>query len=201
MAEDKNIRGAKNPEESAPEGERMELRAIKDIPKSEAQAIEKDTVTMNKQEYMTLLNRVSNLEKGVIGDNILDEPAERHVWIRTLDGQYVTNYGIITSRMDEKGDEVQFITLELTDGEKTQNIEVRYLDYIQRFDKVKATIVERKVKNEVSNQGHVEKKVVDGYKTVNAGFKVPARVVTPQESFVVQLPDGRQLELNEKVIN
>jgi len=164
----------------------------------------KETVEINKEDYKSLLNRITKLEKGIVDDSILDRPAEHFVGVRMMDDKYVIDYGKPFEKITIKGEPELWIYLLLldTNTNKEEKVEIRYLEFIKSLKQVKAKIIEKSVKEKVETQGYVTKKNVDGYKTVDTGVKVPARVISPEASYLVEIEGvGHQLTLKEKAIN
>jgi len=162
------------------------------------------TNTVTRAEYETLMEEVKKLRRGEIP--VYDESIEneRFVSIRMIDGMPIVRWDEkMVNMKNEKGEWGDFITVYALDGKKENKIELEYLQFIRNVEKVKAKIIDDKVKFKTIIQGFTTKKYVkDGaYRTINTGIKVPVKVQIPESLLTVEMPDGSKLEINSNYVN
>lgn len=186
------------------EKETKEKEPVKEVTETDAGTEEQEEmVQVPAGELKQILSRLSDLEKGRVNENILDEVDERLVGVRMFKGKAVVDLGDFSYKADPKRPtkELMFIDLVLEDG-KTEK--VLYEDFIKKQGSITVTqmkVSERRQKQMKEVQGYVEKTEVGDWSTVSTGLKVPVRIISSIDTFVVEKPDGEVLELSENAVN
>lgn len=160
-------------------------------------------VLVDRAALSQLLERVKRLEQGEAP--VLQRIKEHTVRLRSVEDKYVVGFSDPYQKKDKdtgKTETYWDITLStLKDDAKPVKKTVVYTEFLNKAERVDCKIVERKVSIHEELQGYVEVKRVEGFKTINTGVKVPVLVTTPAYEFVVALPDGRNVTIDQKVVN
>jgi hypothetical protein len=129
------------------------------------------------------------------------ENITRKVKVHFYKGLPVIAYGQTHKRKSEDGQQVLFI--EFITEDKALHV-VNMLEYFSdETNSPWCEIVDIKVRPEIVSQGSVQAVVVewDQYKSYYSDKQVSLDVVYKRHDYLVKLPDGRELLLNESVIN
>lgn len=160
-------------------------------------------VLVDKAALSQLLERVKRLEQGEAP--VLQRVKEHIVRLRRVEDKYVVGFTDPYQKKDKdtgKSETYWDILLStLEEGAKPVKKTVVYTEFLNKAERVECKIVERKVSIHEELQGYVEVKRVEGFKTINTGVKVPVLITTPAYEFVVTLPDGRNVTVDQKVAN
>lgn len=158
---------------------------------------------VTQEEINELRNEVARIRRGEMP--VYEETDEvKYVFIRYIDDMPVVGWDKeMALKQNARGDLEEWITLYLLDKEgKKVKREVKYLDgFIRGAEKVKCKILDEKIKKMVTTQGMTTRKKVDGWRTIDSGMQVPVKVITPEASFKVELPDGEELEISGDYVN
>ena len=160
--------------------------------------IKEDKISEVLKQNKELADRLKVLEQG--GKIILDEVKEETVRVKKIDDKYVVGFDdTITEKKDTDGKKVLMMNVRLKDKGKTINKRVSCLDVANApVETVK--ILEKKTKEETEIQGYVDATNVEQYKSVKMGYKVPVKITTTKNFYVIKL-DGEKIELEDKFIN
>lgn len=158
-----------------------------------------ETVEVKRSEIDALLDRIKKLENP--GDIDLDEPKVHTCRVRLFEGKPISRiYDVTSSGKDPvTGDQKLKCLIDvLGDDGKLAKHEVDYLAMLDTFDVVTAELVKVNREDRSTRHGKVAVSEVKDYSTISTGLFVPLKVTTYKYSYVVKLPDGREVEL-EKV--
>lgn len=161
-----------------------------------------DMVMISKSDWEKIQKDIDNLKKGQSDEGIdALAPQERFVFVRMFKDKPITAVGSVRVEKDKKGKEIEYITFEV-EGSKDP-VRLEYAEFLFKLDKVKVKVVNRIQKEVREHQqgAYTTRKEVDGYKTVNTGLRVPVIVVSVKDTFVVELPDGNVVELDQGAVN
>lgn len=96
---------------------------------------------------------------------------------------------------------IQFCDV-ILDGEKDP-IKLEYVEFLREAERVLVKMVKKiELEDKVTNQGYVQKKdfADNGYGMFETMVSVPVDVIEKQYSYVVELKDGRELEITQECI-
>lgn len=186
-------------QQTAVQGFGSALEVGEEAPKVKAPG--SDTVTLKKSEMDKILERLANLEHGIKGEDILDEEQGMSVLIRLFEGLPVTSIATVFPRVGNDNKEELWVSFNVikVSGEQEPK-EMKYLAFL-KLDKVACMVKTTRREPTVITQGYAERAHNDGRNMVKTGEKVPVRVKGSKDSFVVTLPDGREVEFNETAVN
>ena len=184
---------------------KQDNQETKQDPKQEMVSMPKEDYDKMNKTFAIVSERLEKLEKGGDKRN-LEKPKYRTAKVWFLDPEMtkmVIKYG--------KSREVTQV-----DGSRILETEVTYLcngkEHKQWIDQVKmrsegtfvnAKIKELKKNDIIEDAGKTVVKEVkkDSYAMVETDMEVPNRVVTPNNSFVLELPNGIEVELGQGAVN
>lgn len=95
-------------------------------------------------------------------------------------------------------DEVLYIDLIMEDKKVKK---VKYLDFLRGAEILRVKIIKRKVTEITETHGETKIAKYDGHNMIENGMFIPMEVKIKKTVFVVALPDGREMDVNENVIN
>jgi hypothetical protein len=157
-----------------------------------------EMVEVKKSEIAALFDRIKKLENP--GDIDLDEPKVHTCTVRFFGGKPISRiYDVVTNGKDKvSGDEKMLCQIDvLEDDGKLSKHEVDYLKMLDTFETVKAELVKVNRVDCSTKHGKVAVSEVKDYNTISTGIYVPLKVTTYEYSFVVKLPNGREVELKK----
>ena len=176
-----------------------ELKEKKEEEKKEEPA--KETITLPKEEYLGILDRIGKLERGEVNEDYLDAEDTKYVHVRHFNGWPVIELKKPIVEKFQNNSKVLYVDFVALKEGKPEEFQMKYLDYMRELPRELLKVVEEKVTPRRSQKGMTEVKEVKEYKTVGTGVKVPLRVVSEERSFVVELKDGTTVEILENAIN
>jgi len=168
------------------------------------------SVEIKKDDFQGLLatiqqlqSEVSNLKKES-GVQDLQEVKERTAKIHLYKDKVVTKTGIAWEEDDKYGE--PFMRLEIFCDDK--KYEVDYKKYNSGDDSGVLTIEEAVIKEVVivddgiETQGYTDLVEVDyeNYRSISKG-RVPVRVVTPKQMYIMKRSNGEEVEINPNALN
>jgi hypothetical protein len=163
---------------------------------------EKKMMTVSKDEYTALLERVKGLESGT-QRTVLRRPAFRTARIRILDGVPVVAYGKLKEKKIEDGKGGWSFELvlpfTLSTGETKEEV---YIDFLRDTPYVDCKILKMEMIDEgIKEYGTVKVVEYGEWKGKDTGLQVPNQVVTPIYQASIELPDGKKVEMLEEFLN
>jgi hypothetical protein len=159
-----------------------------------------EKVEMTRAELTSLLKRLEKVENPGVID--LDEPTQHFCKVRLFDNKPISRvFDVKCSGKDPiTEDEIMECKLEVIgEDDKVEVVKADYLDMIRNFPTVQGEIVKVDEKDISITQGKVAVNQVEGYNTISTGIMVPLKVKMVESTFVVKLPEGREVRL--KTIN
>lgn len=160
---------------------------------------ENELLRKNQEE---LLQKIEGINSSLSKPNIAKKIKEHFVRLSIYDGQIIVGFdGDFYNVWDEKRrTDVLMVDLILQDGKKIKEVDVMKMLNNGKF--IEAKILERK-KNEVSkSDGVVNKVEFDGdYSMVAKDTLVELESIKINTIFVVELPNGEKLEIDERYVN
>ncbi len=140
-----------------------------------------------------------------------DKPTEYRASLCRLDSKWVVGFKdynsdpYITSKQEsikkwnaESRESISYVTLIFDDGSEKEmpiNLFMRYATPLS------CMIIERKKKDRSYSTGKVERMEWSGDRKRGTGEMVDQKVTIKEESFVIETPDGKQVEVPASVIN
>lgn len=167
---------------------------------------EEELVQVSKQELSTLLDRIAKLESGNTAVKI-ERPKYRtaKVWFADEDKkELIVGYG--KHRNDKRSDGTEVLMMEVlykNDKEEVKAKWVPHIDFRNSANFVLAKIKSIKNDPRIESHGTTRLKNVDydKYRTTDTDVEVPLEVVIPNDTYVLELPDGTEVELPESALN
>jgi len=159
---------------------------------------ENQGVYLSKDQYEQLLNRIGTLED--TAPRAMEKPKYNTVTLRRWNEDLVIGYSKTYSKKDSSNEMKLYwkVTL-LTEGKE---VEVEYLEFLRNAEYVTCKVVERKTQEIVESTERAEYSRVDeSYRVIHSGHSVPLEVTSVKTDFVIELPTGDSLEINERYVN
>jgi hypothetical protein len=168
-----------------------------------------EMVTISKELLENLQNKLNSFEAFMVTQEDRDKPfsrasienQKRMVKVHMYKGLPVIAYGITHKRKNEDGQPALFI--EFVTEDKSLHV-VNMMEYFSdESNSPWCEVIQTKTRNEVLTQGSVPATVVewDKFSSYYSDKQVALEVVYKKNDFLVKLPDGRELWINESVIN
>lgn len=174
------------------------------VPKSEIEAL----IASNK----ALAERISALENETPPVKKRGSPTEPTVHVRFINGKAVVGYAnrgtatrphYVYDRPDALDPKkiVQYVDVQL-DGEE-KPIALKYVEFLRESERVSCRVLRREEHPWHVDHGMTTRKVVpeSEYRTEDTGIEVPLHVDGVSYRYVVALPDGSELTLDEAHVN
>lgn len=179
-----------------------------------------DSVVMSKEEYDNIQKSIAELTKAVrdtkgeeaIPSPLLKRPDSYTARLRVKDGEYVI--GLVCTEdgntkfekeYDARGNEYLFLTLiVLKKNGETEERRVEYVkEFLNKYSSVNVDIVQKKSREVIINHGMTREKVYNysKYQQEETGNRVPLDVLLHKYVYTVRLPDGREVDIDERFIN
>ncbi len=159
-----------------------------------------EKITLDKQVYLDILNRLGKLEKGDRRElpTVVKEHLAR---VREYKGSIVIKMGKITKIWDDRNREYKEV-VDIFTEDKKEHKDVNYLDFLATAKIIVGKIKDIKKKEVITNQGMVEVRKLDkNGNLVETGEQTPANVITLDETVKLELPDGKIIKINSNYLN
>jgi len=160
---------------------------------------------VTREEYNKLMEEVGKMRKGIMpvyDDD--DKPDNKMCYVSLYQNNPVVGLKQKFKEVrNEVGEMVTIITLEVQNGDKVEEVEVSYLNYVKGIgiEKVPAEVIKEDVKMKKEIHGYTTRKYVKDYRTVDTRVKVPCKVEYPEVYYTVKLADGRTFKIDIKYLN
>jgi len=165
-----------------------------------------ETVVVSKQELSSIMERIAKLETG--NTMVRAERPKYHtskVWfIDEEKTEVVIGYG--KNRNDRQVDGTEILMVEILYRDKKDEVKTIWkplIEYRNGDHFIVGKVKEVKHNPKTTTIGRTTLKNVDyeKYRTTDSDIEVPLEVVTPDDTYVMELPDGRVIELPENALN
>ena len=196
---------------------------IEDEDDEDAEDAEDEKVTMEKEEFQNMMAEVKKLRDEVQslknGDvqEVEDKAKYRKAKVRFFDGEIVTGYGntkqYYNDQTEEYGLKIEVLTGKCSHdedkcegGTECDDREVHIVDYTNFMDFSDwkwGKIKDKKKKKDREVQGKVERSYLkEGeWSMTNTGKMVDVEVIREKIIYLLELPDGTEVELSEEALN
>lgn len=170
---------------------------------------QKEMVMVEKEAFDTLMEKVNSFEAFISESQSGPKPFSRsaqqakprQVKVHFFNGQLVVGYGKTFDRRDDNNNVKMWIELITEDGSIHP---VKHEEFFSNPDNSPlCEILQVDKKKEVASQGETPATIVDWdkYRSYASDKMVSLEVVYVKSSYKVRLPDGKEVWLNEEVIN
>lgn len=179
--------------------------------KKKTEAKEADTIEVSRDFLESLLKRVDAVEaaqkKGPVSPRRVTEHTVR---IREMEDKYVVGmvkdkYGRVEFKdaVNDKGNPDMIVGLKLLnkDGEVEDKKVFYLLDFLNGTVDVVCKVKGVRKEEIVKIHGTTTKKRVDDYKTIDTGIETQLEDISYKIFTTIELPDGRQVEVEEEALN
>ena len=157
---------------------------------------EEELVQIPRSELSAILKRLEAVENPGLID--LDAPKKHVVNVRLYEDKPISKLWnpIVSGRDPVTGDQTMSCQIEVIDGDKKVQTVADYLGILRDAEIVKAELIET-IQTDISPEpvGKVSVKTLEGYNMVATGILVPLRVKTFKTTYLVKMPDGKELNL------
>lgn len=168
-----------------------------------------ETITLPKSVLDEMQAKLNSFEAFMVTQEDRDKPfsraslenQKRMVKVHMYKGLPVIAYGLTHKRLNDEKQQTLFI--EFVTEDKSLHV-VNMMEYFSdESNSPWCEVLETKTRTEVITQGSVPATVVewDKYRSYYSDKQVALEVVYKKHDYLVKLPDGREMWINESVLN